>query len=192
MENLDVFEITLFENEEQKNILFEFCKGLNWKQHNLKFQDKVVPIPRLIEWFGDVKYTYSGLTHPAKKMPKELELIKNKLEELCSNQLNTPVLFNSVLLNYYRNGNDSISFHADDEKELHDKPVIASISLGATRKFIFKNQKNNKIKKEYQLKHGTCIIMHGNTQNEWFHSVPKEKNITDERINLTFRFTHKI
>lgn len=186
----EIFEIELFEEESDKDFLFNFCRELDWKSHTLKIQGKEIPVPRLIEWFGDVNYTYSGITHRAKEMPEILLQVKEVLEKSCSLKLKKEIKFNSVLLNLYRNGKDSISFHSDDEKELYEEPVIASISLGATRRFIFKNKENGKLKEEFKLTHGKCIVMYGKTQKEWFHGIPKEENVNEERINLTFRFTH--
>jgi len=186
----EYFEIELFEEESDKDFLFNFCRELEWKSHTLKIQGKEIPVPRLIEWFGDVDYTYSGITHHAKKMPEIILQVKEVLEKNCSLKLKKEVKFNSVLLNLYRNGRDSISFHSDDERELDEEPIIASVSLGATRRFIFKNKENGKLKEEIKLNHGHCLIMYGKTQKEWFHGIPKEENINEERINLTFRFTH--
>lgn len=186
----EVFELDLFESEEDKKYLFEVCKTLNWKKHTITIQGKEIPVPRLIAWYGDVNYKYSGITHYAEVMPEVIQYVKSIIEKLCSEKLKTEVKFNSVLLNYYRNGSDSISFHSDDERELDECPVIASVSLGATRRFIFKNKEDAKIKEEYALTNGHCLVMHGKTQKLWLHGIPKEPNVSEERINLTFRFTH--
>jgi alkylated DNA repair dioxygenase AlkB len=188
--NPEVFELDLFETPEDKKYLFDMCKKLDWKTHTIKIQGKEFLVPRLIAWYGEVNYKYSGITHYAQPMPGFIEYVKEVLEKLCSEKLNKKVKFNSVLLNYYRNGSDSISFHSDDERELDEDPVIASVSLGATRKFIFKNKENSKLKKEYLLTDGHCLVMHGETQKYWLHGIPKEPEIQEERINLTFRFTH--
>lgn len=185
-----VFELDLFETEEDKQYLFDMCKSISWQAHTIKIQGKEIPIPRLIAWFGDVNYTYSGITHYAQAMPDFINMVKQVLENLCSQKLGKKVKFNSVLLNYYRNGKDSISFHSDDEKELDEQPVIASVSLGVTRKFIFKNKTDGKEKVEYLLTNGHCLVMHGTTQQEWLHGILKEPEVEGERINLTFRFTH--
>ena len=185
-----VFELDLFETEQNKQYLFDMCKSLNWQAHSIHIQGKEIPVPRLIAWFGDVNYTYSGITHHAQPMPDFIDLVRQVIEKLCSEKLGKKVKFNSVLLNYYRNGKDSISFHSDDEKELDEDPVIVSISLGVTRKFIFKNKKDGKNKVEYMLTNGHCLVMYGTTQKEWLHGILKEPEVEGERINLTFRFTH--
>lgn len=186
----EIFELDLFETPEDKKYLFDMCKDLDWKSHTLKIQGKEIPVPRLIAWYGEVNYKYSGITHYAQPMPEFIEHVKQVLQKLCSEKLNKKVIFNSVLLNLYRNGADSISFHSDDERELEEEAIIASISLGATRKFIFKNKENSKLKEEIQLTDGHCLIMYGDTQKHWLHGIPKEPEIQEERINLTFRFTH--
>jgi alkylated DNA repair dioxygenase AlkB len=186
----EFFELDLFETEEDKKFLFDYCKSFDWKSHSITIQGKTIPVPRLIVWFGDVNYTYSGITHHAQPMPEFIAYVRDILETLCSQKLNKKVKFNSVLLNYYRNGNDSISFHSDDERELKEEPIIASVSLGATRRFIFKSKADPKIKQELALENGHCLVMYGATQKDWLHGIPKEPKIQEERINLTFRFTH--
>lgn len=185
-----VFELDLFESDEDKKYLFDMCKTLDWRAHSIKIQGKEIPVPRLIAWYGDVNYKYSGIVHYAQEMPEFIEHVKQVLQKLCTQKLKKSVKFNSVLLNYYRNGADSISFHSDDERELDEEAVIASVSLGATRKFIFKNKENAKLKEEYALTDGHCLVMYGDTQKQWLHGIPKEPEIQDARINLTFRFTH--
>lgn len=185
-----VFELDLFETEDDKQYLFDMCKLLDWQAHSIKIQGKEIPVPRLIAWFGEVNYTYSGITHHAQPIPDFIEQVKQVLEKLCSEKLDKKVKFNSVLMNYYRHGKDSISFHSDDEKELDELPVIASVSLGVTRKFIFKNKADGKLKVEYMLTNGHCLVMHGTTQQQWLHGILKEPEVIGERINLTFRFTH--
>lgn len=185
-----VFELELFESEEDKKYLFDMCKTLDWRAHVITIQGKEIPVPRLIAWYGEVNYKYSGIMHYATPMPDFIEHVKQVVQTLCTEKLKVPVKFNSVLLNYYRNGADSIGFHADDEKMLDEKPIIVSISLGATRKFIFKNKENPKLKVEYALTNGHCLVMFGDTQKLWLHGIPKEPEVQEERMNLTFRFTH--
>ena len=91
------------------------------------------------------------------------------------------------MLNWYRNGQDSMGWHADNEKELGDYPAIVSINIGAARKFVLRKNTNHKEKIEFILQHGDLLLMHGDTQNHWQHQVPKQKKVTQGRINLTFR-----
>jgi hypothetical protein len=97
------------------------------------------------------------------------------------------VVFNSVLLNRYRNGKDSVSWHADDEPEFGERPVIASVSFGGTRTFQFKHKKRKELKASVELTHGSLLIMRGDTQANWLHQIPKSAKPVEERLNLTFR-----
>ena len=150
---------------------------------------KEIPIPRLTAWFGDPEktYTYSGILnqpHDWKLIP-ELDDMREKLDQACSAN------FNSVLLNLYRDGNDSVDWHADDERELGPEPIIASVSLGETRTFDFRSKYDSKHKRSFELFSGDVVIMSGATQRHWEHRVPKTAErirfSTGPRINLTFR-----
>jgi alkylated DNA repair dioxygenase AlkB len=99
----------------------------------------------------------------------------------------TGELFNGVLINMYREGQDSMGWHSDDEKELGKEPVIASISLGASRRFLFREKENRKEKREVFLKDGSLLVMEGRTQELWQHCLPRSAKVKDSRINLTFR-----
>lgn len=161
-----------------KNLLTE----IDWKQESMNMYGKQVEFPRLTAWYGenDKPYSFSGITLAPKIWTKELLEIKEKLESLSK------VKFNSVLLNRYRSGNDSISWHTDAEKELGQNPVIASVSFGATRKFQLRH-KETKEKLEIELTHGSLLVMQGELQHFWQHQIPKTKKDISERINLTFR-----
>ncbi len=133
-------------------------------------------------WYGDndKPYSFSGITLNPNNWTSELTEIKKKIETMCN------VNFNSVLLNLYRNGQDSISWHTDAEKELGINPVIASVNFGATRKFQLRHIKT-KEKIEIELTHGSLLIMQSELQHYWQHQVPKTNKAIGERINLTFR-----
>lgn len=140
--------------------------------------------PRLTAYYADkdIPYSYSGVTHYGKGWQPILEELKNRINKAAN------VEFNSLLINYYRDGKDSISWHADDEKELGPDPVVASLSFGAARNFELKNKKGAKFGKYIiVLEHGSLLVMAGKTQTNWLHSVPKTKEPVGERINLTFR-----
>lgn len=138
--------------------------------------------PRLKGWYGDkeVYYRYSGASHKAKLWTPTLLKIKKDIEEKC--ELN----FNSVLVNLYRSGEDYMGPHQDNEKELGQNPVIASLSLGAERDFIFKHQESKK-KVGISLKNGSLLLMHGKLQEHWTHGLPKRLKEKGARLNLTFR-----
>ena len=155
---------------------------VEWKQEEMQMYGKTVKFPRLTAWYGDndKPYSFSGITLSPIYWNDTLLEIKHKIERTAE------ATFNSVLLNRYRNGNDSISWHTDAEKELGINPIIASVNFGATRKFQLRH-KNTQQKIELALTHGSLLIMGGELQHYWQHQVPKTKKVTTERINLTFR-----
>jgi alkylated DNA repair dioxygenase AlkB len=139
-----------------------------------------VPIPRLTAWHGEAGYVYSGIAmQPAAWTPALLE-IKRCAEHHAGQG------FNSVLLNLYRDGRDSVSWHADNEPGLGRDPVIASLSLGATRRFQLKHRRNG-LRVAIDLEHGSCLVMAGATQHHWLHQLPKTARPVGPRVNLTFR-----
>ena len=178
-----LFYPDLFSKAESDLYLQTMKTNIDWKQESMNMYGKQVNFPRLTAWYGDndKPYSFSGITLEPKKWTKELITIKEKIEPISN------VVFNSVLLNLYRSGNDSISWHTDAEKELGTNPVIASVNLGATRKFQLRHI-NTKEKLEIELTHGSLLIMQGELQHYWQHQVPKTSKIVGERINLTFRF----
>lgn len=161
-------------------VLFE---NLDWQQHEIRIFGKILPQPRLTALYAEseVPYSYSGLTLIPKEFTPELQELRKELEKY------TPIHFTHCLANLYRNGNDSMGLHSDDEKELGNNPVIASISLGATRKFKLKHKVMKDQKFEIDLESGSLLLMQGSTQHFWKHELPKSKKDTGARINLTFR-----
>lgn len=143
---------------------------------------KKVDFPRLTAWYGDSDraYSFSGITLNPNPWTDDLLLIKNKIESLAG------TTFNSVLLNLYRNGQDSISWHTDAEEELGRNPIIGSVSLGTPRIFQLRHIVS-KEKIEIELTHGSLLIMRGEMQHFWQHQIPKTAHKIKERINLTFR-----
>jgi alkylated DNA repair dioxygenase AlkB len=137
----------------------------------------------LTAWYGDpgAAYTYSGLRNEPNAWNESLIEILDALYAF------TAVRFNSVLLNRYRDGNDSLSWHADDEPELGVAPTIASVSLGVSRIFKLRKTDNSKEETSLRLENGSLLLMTGHSQTDYRHSVPKEKRLLGERINLTFR-----
>ena len=156
---------------------------VTWHQDHLKMFGKLIPVPRLEAWVADegLDYTYSGIHHDPDPWIDELV----ELRDLSSSHTGTR--FNSVLCNLYRDGSDGVDWHADDEPEFGQMPVIASLSLGATRRFDLRRVDDHSIKVELELHHGDLVIMSGTTQTLWRHRVPKTKKSVGERINLTFR-----
>lgn len=169
-----------FLKEEIANELYRVIKSKTpWKQEKTRFGKMM---PRLTMWYADsgLKYAYSGVVHAAVEWPDYLIEIKRRIQLISGDK------FNSILLNYYRDGNDSIGFHSDNEKELGLNPVVASVSLGSEREFVIKHIETKETHK-YTLTNGSLLIMGGTMQNFWLHGVPKTKNEVGGRINLTFR-----
>ena len=168
-----------------RNLFDDLKQNIPWVQNKIKFYGKESLVPRLESWHGDsgMSYTYSGIQMNAKPWTNELLEIKKSIEPLARTQ------FNSVLINYYRDGRDRVAWHSDDEKELGLNPVIASISFGAERKFKLRHKrfKENQLKHEIILPNGSLLIMSGATQHHWLHEIPRTAKPIGPRINLTFR-----
>ncbi len=159
-----------------------YSESIAWQQQEMQMYGKIVKFPRLTAWYGDndKPYSFSGITLQPNSWTQELLDIKKRIETLCK------VAFNSVLLNLYRDGNDSISWHTDAEKELGLNPVIASVNFGAERTFQLRHMQTNE-RIDILLTHGSLLIMMGELQHYWQHQVPKTKTVKSPRINLTFR-----
>ena len=149
-----------------------------WKQEVSRGR----PFPRLTAWYADpgLSYSYSGVTHHNMAWTPALLEVKRRVEEASG------AAFNSLLLNRYRDGRDSIGMHADDEPELGSNPVVASVSLGAVRDFVLRHKATGE-EITFRLAHGSLLVMGGTCQRHWLHGVPKTAMAIGERINLTFR-----
>jgi alkylated DNA repair dioxygenase AlkB len=161
--------------------LFEQLMAVTeWRREIATLMGRRVPIPRLTAWHGAAGYVYSGISmSPTPWNPPLLEI--KAVAEACAGHT-----FNSVLLNLYRDGRDSVSWHADNEPGLGCDPVIASVSLGATRRFQMKHRQRDE-RLSLDLPAGSCLVMAGATQHHWLHQVPKTSRPVGSRINLTFR-----
>jgi alkylated DNA repair dioxygenase AlkB len=154
--------------------------AIDWRQETATIMGRRVPIPRLTAWHGEAGYVYSGIR--MSPMPWNAPLLELRAAaEACAGQA-----FNSVLLNLYRDGRDSVSWHADNEPGLGRNPVIASISLGAVRRFQLKHRQSG-ARVALDLAHGSCLVMAGATQHHWVHQLPKTAQPVGPRTNLTFR-----
>jgi len=156
-----------------------------WEERDIEVYGKVYKQPRLIAWYGDdgMDYSYSGIQMTVNPWTELLSALKKEVEELCG------VSFNSALLNYYRDGKDSIGFHSDNEKELGRNPTIASVSFGQTRKFIIKAKSfySNDSKLTIGLTDSSVVVMGGTMQKYYLHGINKEPTVTNPRVNITFR-----
>ena len=172
-----------FSEDESDRIFADLYESVEWKQEEIFLYGKKIALPRLTAWYGDEgkTYTYSKIKmNPSPWIPV-MEHLKRKLEEVCDEQ------FNSVLLNLYRSGSDSVAWHSDDEKELGKAPSIASLSFGDTRSFQLRHKFKKDLKLNIKLTYGSLLIMGGETQRYWQHQIPKTRSLVNPRINLTFR-----
>lgn len=160
-------------------------QNLSWNQKKITVYGKTFDVPRLQAWHGDkqAQYQYSNLTLRPQPWCHDLRLLKQRCELLANTS------FNSVLANFYRDGNDSMGRHADNETELGKHPCIASVSLGATRNLDFYHN-TLKCKVRLPLASGSLLLMKGPTQEYWQHGIAKSKRAHGPRINLTFRSIH--
>lgn len=168
-------------SDEATKLYEHLLKEMNWIQGELSMFGKKVLTPRMQSWMADEGID-ANLYQKQKQHPwtEPVLEIKKKLEEMLHCK------FDYLLLNYYRNGNDYIGWHADREAIPESKSVIASMTLGETRKFVLKHNETEE-KLEYQLTHGSLIVMAGKTQKYWKHTIPKQLKVTKPRLNLTFR-----
>ncbi len=157
--------------------------GIDWTQEEIVLFGERRRVPRLVAWHGDpgAGYTYSGTHHEPRPWTHGLLAIRRRVAQLTGHS------FNSVLLNLYRDGRDGMGWHADDEPELGRDPVIASVSLGATRRFRLRHRRNRAGPVTLPLTDGSLLLMGGTLQHHWLHAVPKTATVVGERINLTFR-----
>ena len=164
--------------------LQRFLDGIAWEQHQLAFFGRQLPAPRLSAWYGqpEAHYTYSGLRLNPQPWTESLSMLKSQIEVFAD------ATFNSVLLNQYRNGQDSMGWHSDDEPELGIEPTIASLSLGGERAFHLRHKQRKDLETvKLLLGHGSLLIMRGATQTHWKHQLPKTKQALRCRLNLSFR-----
>lgn len=169
----------------EEMILERLLSEIRWQQDYLRFYGKEVAVPRLTAWYGDSgkEYTYSHITMKPHPWTELLLMIKAKAEELSGAE------YNSVLLNLYRSGADGVSWHQDNEPELGDDPVIASVSFGETRIFQMRHLRRKDIPRvDIPLPDGSLLVMGGTTQRYWIHKVSKTQKPVGPRVNLTFRY----
>lgn len=185
--NLPDAEIIYFpaflSNEEADSLFQKLQENIPWQQDEITIYGKKHLQPRLTALYGNEgkPYSYSNIIMQPHSWTLTLQKIKSLVENICDTN------FTTVLLNYYRNGNDGNGWHADNEKELGTNPIIASLSLGAERNFQLKHNLDTTQKKNIILENGSLLLMKGTTQHFWKHQVPKTSKAVEPRINLTFR-----
>ena len=175
-----------FSRNEADGFFETFMNEVRWRQDYLQIYGKKVKLPRETAWYGDQgkSYAFSGIELDPNPWIDPLIEVKSRIERVSGAD------FNSVLLNRYRDGNDSVSWHSDAEPELGKNPVIGSVSFGATRTFVLKHRRTGIVEK-LELAHGSFLLMTGPTQHHWVHQVPKVPGRAaldvGPRVNLTFR-----
>ena len=171
---------------ESQKLLEALIQSTPWLQPSIQVFGKWHPTPRLLQFYGDagLEYKYSSTQHATQAWTSTLRGLKSRIENTTSQH------YNSVLLNYYRDGNDSLGWHSDDEAELGDRPCIASLSLGAARDIHFKTRGKRKNLIKLNLQPGSLLIMDGPTQQAWQHCIPRRAKCSEPRLNLTFRMIY--
>ncbi|WP_018433066.1 alpha-ketoglutarate-dependent dioxygenase AlkB family protein [Paraburkholderia atlantica] len=169
--------------DDAERLLVRLIDEVQWRQDTMGTPGGRVALPRLTAWQGepDAVYVYSGIRNVPQAWTPAVAELKAAAEATSG------VRFNSVLLNRYRSGADSMGWHADREAELGKQPVIASVSLGVARRFDLQHNRSGVVQ-SFSLKGGSLLVMKGDTQAQWRHRVPKEPRVSGERINLTFRW----
>lgn len=172
----------VYSEAESTQFISQLQASLQWESDQLLMFGKLVTMRRKVAWVGDpnCSYTYSGVKKSPQSWTPELLLIKSRLEEIAKAE------FNSCLLNLYHDGEDGMGWHSDDERELDPHSPIASLSLGAERKFALRHKKDQETVSLF-LENGSALIMHAPTQEHWQHALLKTKKVSEARINLTFR-----
>ena len=153
---------------------------IHWQQHRLQLFGREHDEPRLSCWMGETGYRYSGKRREPVPWHPLVNEIRKQVQTICAQP------FNGVLLNLYRHGQDSMGWHADNEPELGPNPVIASVSLGATRRFQLRHKDGER--RQLLLSHGSLLVMAGEMQHHWQHALPRTAAVDAARINLTFRY----
>jgi alkylated DNA repair dioxygenase AlkB len=174
----------VFTREKSDEYFNQLFTEIRWKQEPIKIFGKEVMQPRLTAWYGDVEkpYAYSGITMAPDHWIHPLIEIKSVADQLSGAESS------SALLNLYRDGNDGLGWHRDNEKVLGPTPTIASVSLGAVRSFQLRDYKDKRNLISLELQPGSVVIMRGASQQMWEHRVPKSKKVFGARINITFRW----
>ena len=154
-----------------------------WTQPQIRLYGRSFRVPRLVAWYGDsnARYRYSGLLHEPLPWTPLLSHIRERVQAQVRQHLN------GVLLNLYRDGQDAMGWHSDDEPELGRDPLLVSLNLGETRRFDFRHKGTSRIARSLELQHGSLLVMRGSTQHYWQHQIARTRKVSEPRLNLTFR-----
>lgn len=152
-----------------------------WEDHAVTIVGREVPVPRRVAFYGPYPYTYSGIVHPARPLPAVVAELRGRIESVSGHP------FNTVLMNLYRSGSDSVSWHSDDDYPHGGHPAVASLSLGETRRFRINHRRRAQERHAIDLTAGGLLLMTGTSQTDYRHALPKSAKAQGRRINLTFR-----
>jgi len=167
--------------EDADALLAQLRDGTPWQERAIVVFGREVLQPRLVAWYGELPYRYSGQTLEPRPEPDAVRRLREQVSEVAG------TAFNHVVLNLYRDGGDHVALHSDSEPELGREPVIASLSLGARRRFVLQPKRKRRYRKRLWLTHGSLLVMGGTLQHLWRHEVPREPAVTEARVNVTFR-----
>ena len=152
-----------------------------WEDHAISIVGRTVPVPRRVAYYGPFPYAYSGIVHPARELPPVIAGLRDRIEEVSGQP------FNPVLMNLYRSGHDSVSWHSDDDYPHGGQPAVASLSLGETRRFRIAHKRRAAERYAIDLTAGGLLLMEGTSQVDYRHALPKSVKPLGARVNLTFR-----
>jgi len=168
---------------EEASALFEqLLAETSWEDLSLTIAGRRVAVPRRVAFHGPFPYAYSGIVHPARALPPVIDAVRARIEETAGHP------FNTVLMNLYRSGSDSVSWHSDDDYPHGGHPAVASLSLGGQRRFGIAHKRHPAERHAVDLTSGGLLIMSGNSQRDYRHALPKSAKDHGPRINLTFRY----
>ncbi|MGQ9425200.1 alpha-ketoglutarate-dependent dioxygenase AlkB family protein [Gilvimarinus sp. F26214L] len=176
------------DTNESSKLFSSLRRTIAWEQSTIRIAGRPVQIPRLNAWYGDpgCGYRYSGTDFEPHPWTPELQTLRERVQTTLA-KICPGFHINSALLNLYRDGADSVGWHSDNEPELGPRPQIASVSLGGSRRFVFKHRRDKGLKHELLLESGSLLLMLGDTQRNWVHALPKTRKPVQERINITLR-----
>jgi alkylated DNA repair dioxygenase AlkB len=166
--------------DDHERLMEQLSAEIAWEQHEITLFGRTVPTPRLTAWMGGAAYAYSGVVNQPAPWPPVLAALRDRLNTELG------VHLDSCLANLYRDGSDSMGFHSDDEPELGSEPTIASVSLGARRRFVLRHRATRE-RWTWDLGAGDLLVMRAESQRDYAHAVPKTTRAVGPRLNLTFR-----
>jgi len=169
------------EPAEARRLLEILLDEIPWEDHAITIAGRKVAVPRRVAYYGPFPYTYSGIIHPARALPPVVSALRDRIEEVTARP------FNTVLMNLYRSGSDSVSWHSDDDYPHGGHPAVASLSLGETRRFRIAHKRRATERYAIDLTAGGLLLMDGTSQLDYRHALPKSAKPVGPRVNLTFR-----